>query len=148
MREESTGRLMDLLKRVDVTEVENFRKKHALRENEGFPAFIDERIREKKILRKELIRQADFPEKYGYKLLSGESHTTERDYILRFCFALGLNLRDTQRALKLYGMRELYAKDSRDIVLIVAVNKKIRSVDQVNELLRENGQELLRESRR
>ena len=114
MREESTGRLRDLLKRIDVTEVENFRKKHALRENEGFPAFI----------------------------------ATERDYILRFCFALGLNLRDTQRALKLYGMRELYAKDPRDIVLIVAVNKKIRSVDQVNELLQENGQELLRESRR
>ncbi|MBR6321888.1 MAG: hypothetical protein IKR59_03375 [Lachnospiraceae bacterium] len=148
MREESTSKLMDMLKRVDVTEVENFRKKHALKENEGFPAFMDERIREQKILRKELIRQADFPEKYGYKLLSGESHTTERDYILRFCFALGLNLKDTQRALKLYGMRELYAKDSRDIVLIVAVNKKLHSVDGVNELLKENGQEPLKESRR
>lgn len=148
MGEESTSKLMDLLKRVDVTEVENFRKKHALKENEGFPAFMDERIREKKILRKELIRQADFPEKYGYKLLSGESHTTERDYILRFCFALGLNLKDTQRALKLYGMRELYAKDARDIVMIVAVNKKLHSVDGVNELLRENGQEPLKESRR
>ena len=40
---------MELLKRIDVTEVENFRKNHALRENEGFPAFMDERIREKKI---------------------------------------------------------------------------------------------------
>ena len=148
MKDESTSKLMDLLKRVDVSEVESFRKKHALRENEGFAAFIDERIRERKMLRKELIRKADFSEKYGYKLLSGENHTTERDYILRFCFALGLNLRDTQRALKLYGMRELYAKDARDIVLIVAVNKKIRSVDQVNELLQENGQELLKESRR
>ncbi len=148
MREESTSKLMDLLKQVDVTEVENFRKKHALRESEGFCSFIEERIREQKILKKELIRQADFPEKYGYKLLSGESHTSERDYILRFLFALGLNLKDTQRALKLYGMRELYAKDARDIVLIVAVNKKIHSVDQVNELLLENGQEPLRESRR
>lgn len=148
MNEESTSKLMDILKRVDVKEVESFQKKHALRENEGFPAFMEERIRERKMLRKDLIQQADFPEKYGYKLLSGESHTSERDYILRFCFALGLSLKETQRALKLYGMRELYAKDPRDIVLIVAVNKKIRSIEKVNQLLAENGQEHLKESRR
>ena len=148
MREESTSKLMEILKKVDVTEVENFRREHALQENEGFPAFMEQKLQEKNILRKELIRQADFPEKYGYKLLSGESHTTERDYILRFLLVLGLNLKDTQRALKLYGMRELYAKDPRDIVLIVAVNRKIHDVDKVNELLEENGQERLKESRR
>ena len=148
MKEESTSKLMDMLKKVDVTEVENFRKKHALPENEGFPSFMEQKLEEKHILRKELIQRADFPEKYGYKLLSGESHTTERDYILRFLLVLGLNLKDTQRALKLYGMRELYAKDQRDIVLIVAVNRKIHDVDKVNELLAENGQEKLKESRR
>ncbi len=148
MKEESTSKLMEMLRRVDLAELENFRKEHALHGNEGFPEFMDEKIREKKILRKELIRQADFPEKYGYKLLSGESHTTERDYILRFCYVLGLSLKDTQRALKLYGMRALYAKDERDIVLIVAVNRKLQVVDAVNELLRENGQEPLKESGR
>lgn len=35
--------------------------------------------------------KADIPERYGYKLLSGEKHTRQRDVILRICCAAGLS---------------------------------------------------------
>lgn len=35
--------------------------------------------------------KADIPERYGYKLLSGEKHTRQRDVILRICYAAGLS---------------------------------------------------------
>ena len=46
---------------------------------------------------------------------------------------------ETNRALKLYGLSELYSRIPRDAVIIVAINSKIRNVDEVNDLLKKNG---------
>lgn len=61
-----------------------------------------------------MFLQADIPERYGYKLLSGQKHTKQRDVILRICYAAGLSFDETQRALKKYGMVELYSEITRD----------------------------------
>ena len=134
MEQESTGHLMNILKDVDTAEIEQFSREH-LTGMPSFSAYIGSFIDANAANRREIIRKADFPEKYGYKLLSGENRTSERDYILRFCIVLGMTLKETQRALELNGMRPLYPKEKRDMVLIVAINKGISDVDAVNELL-------------
>ena len=90
--------------------------------------------------------KADIPERYGYKLLSGEKHTRQRDVILRICYAAEMTLEETQRALQKYGMPQLYAKIPRDALLIIIFNERPGGIIEVNELLSEKGMDMLRTS--
>ena len=103
-------------------------------------------LREKGITQQIAFLKADIPERYGYKLLSGEKHTRQRDVILRICYASGFTLKETQRALRKYGMPELYAKISRDAMIMIAFNERPGSIIDVNALLKEHGMEPLRTS--
>lgn len=46
-----------------------------------------------------------------------------------------MSLKEAQRALKLYGMSELYPKIKRDVLLIVAFGQKIYDIDHINDIL-------------
>lgn len=105
-----------------------------------FPGYINALLQQKNLKRQDVLIKANLPQKYGYKLLSGEFHTTDRDKILRICFSMEMTLKETQRALKLYGMSELYPKIIRDVLLIVAIGQKIYDIDQVNDILKKEGQ--------
>ena len=94
----------------------------------------------------EYSRKADLPQKYGYKLLNCETHTTDRDKLLRLFIAMNMTLKETQTALSLYDMPRLYAKKKRDAMLIIAFNKGMSSVDAVNKYLKEKGEEELSRS--
>ena len=49
------------------------------------------------------------------------------------------NWNETDRALKLYGMNNLYAKDPRDACLIVAINNRIFDPEKIDKLLVKEG---------
>lgn len=112
----------------------------------AFVEYFKSLFKEKGITQQTVFLKADIPERYGYKLLSGEKHTKQRDIILRICYAAGFSLKETQRALRKYGMPELYAKVPRDALLMIAFNDRPGSVLEVNELLQRNGMPLLRTS--
>ncbi|MGM9942314.1 MAG: hypothetical protein ACI32N_10070 [Bulleidia sp.] len=103
-------------------------------------------FREKGITQQTVFLKADIPERYGYKLLSGEKHTRQRDVILRICYAAEFTLQETQKALRKYGLSELYAKISRDALLMIMFNERPGSIDDVNEVLQKHGMEPLRTS--
>ena len=115
-------------------------------ENVDFSVYFKELFREKKITQQEVFLKADIPERYGYKLLSGEKKTRQRDIIIRICYAATFTLQETQRALKKYGMSELYAKIPRDALIMIAFNERPGGIIEVNELLKKNGLEPLRTS--
>ena len=68
-----------------------------------------------------------------------EKHTKNRDLIIRFCLAGHFLLDEVNRALKLYGMSPLYAKDKRDACLIVAINNRIYELFEIDDLLLKHG---------
>ena len=103
-------------------------------------------IAKRGITQQKVFLNADIPERYGYKLLSGEKHTKQRDVILRICYASGLSLDETQMALRKYEMPELYAKKERDAMLMIIFNEHPGSIIDVNAILKENGMEPLRTS--
>lgn len=100
-----------------------------------FSHYMHQMLRKYGKTQQEVFLQADFPERFGYKLLSEEKHTKQRDYILRICYAAGMDLAETQRALTLYGMAPLYARIPRDAVLMIAFNRHKGSILDVNALL-------------
>lgn len=109
-----------------------------------FYSYIRDMLKEHKISQKDVFVKADISEGYGYKLLSGEKTTKQRDVLLRIFFAAGMELSEVQRALHKYGLPELYAKVPRDAFLMILFNEHRNSIRQINELLTENGFEELK----
>ena len=104
-----------------------------------FAAYMRKTLRHKKIRQQDVFLAANISEGYGYKLISEEKHTVQRDVIIRLCLAAHFTLNEAQRALKLYGMSELYSRVCRDAVLIIAFNSGVYEIDSVDDMLVKNG---------
>ena len=121
-------------------------KDSMLSDSNSFSTYVKSLLGEKGISQQTVFLNADVPERYGYKLLSGEKRTKQRDVILRLCYAAEFTLGETQRALKKYGMAELYAKDERDALIMISFNERPGSIIDVNSMLKEHGYLPLRTS--
>ena len=149
MNQKNTKELVDILGKTHISEFDKFCKeqKDSMDPDEhAFSEYIKGLLKEKKMTQQMVFLRADIPERYGYKLLSGEKHTRQRDVILRICYAAEMTLEETQRALQKYGMPQLYAKIPRDALLIIIFNERPGGIIEVNELLSEKGMDMLRTS--
>ena len=149
MNEKNTKELTEVLGRTHLSEFDKYcrENKESLNTDENaFSEYIKKLLKARKLTQQVVFLRADIPERYGYKLLSGEKHTKQRDVILRICYAAEMTLEETQHALKQYEMPELYAKIPRDAFLMIIFNKRPGSIIEVNELLNKNGMEPLRTS--
>lgn len=149
MNEKSTVELEQIL---GSTHAKNFEaycteNKDSVSDDEKvFIEYFKSLFKEKGMTQQKIFLRADIPERYGYKLLSGEKRTKQRDVILRICYAAEFTLKETQRALRKYGLPELYAKIPRDALLMIAFNERTGTILDVNELLDKNGMQPLRTS--
>lgn len=130
--DKNTDNLMTALCGANPAQVQTYIQQNFSQGQPDFVGYVDELLSQKHMKRQEVLLRANLPQKYGYKLLTGEAHTTDRDKLLRICFAMQLTLKETQRMLKLYGMNELYPKNKRDVMLIVALGRKQFDIDQIN----------------
>ncbi len=141
MYQNSTAELDSVLKKTNPEDIDEYleeQKQNLADEEHPFAFYMRELFKEKGITQQEIFLRADIPEKYGYRLIAESKKTKQRDYILRICLAAELTLTETQRALKLYGMTELYSRFPRDAVLMVAVNTGVYEIEEVNKMLREH----------
>ncbi|NBH71967.1 hypothetical protein D3Z51_08020 [Clostridiaceae bacterium] len=147
MGEKNTDELEKVLQSTHIKNFDSY-----CRENTGSPAdeefaiYMKDIFSEKNLTQQLVFLRADVPERYGYKLLSGEKRTRQRDVILRICYAAEMSLAQTQRALKKYEMPELYAKLPRDALLMIIFNERPGDIIEVNEILKEHRMESLRTS--
>lgn len=148
MSEKITQELNDVLGRTHISEFDRYCKenKESMNQEDSFSVYVKGIFNKKKLRLQTVFLMADIPERYGYKLLSGEKRTKQRDIILRVCYAGELTLAETQRALRKYEMPELYAKIPRDALLMIAFNERPGSIIDVNAILRQNGLDPLRTS--
>ncbi len=149
MREKETNELEKVLGKIHPEEYSAYIKENRdsmISDATSFSAYIKDIMKRNGITQQIAFLKADIPERYGYKLLSGEKHTRQRDVIIRICYAAELSLQETQRALRKYGMPELYAKVPRDALIMIAFNERPGSIIEVNTLLKKNDLEPLRTS--
>ncbi len=149
MGEKNTKELVDILGKTHLSDFDAYCKDNKNSMNivqDSFSIYIKDLLCEKGLTQQSVFLNADIPERYGYKLLSGEKRTKQRDVILRICYASELTLTETQRALKKYGLPELYAKVPRDALLMIIFNERPGNIIDVNALLKEKGMEPLRTS--
>ena len=104
------------------------REGELIRGERPWAAYMRAKFKEKGVLQQEVFLAADLSERYGYKLIAEEKHTTQRDVILRLCLA----------AQFLYGMAPLLGRIPRDAAFIVAFQNRICDIHDVDAILREN----------
>ena len=141
--------LEERLKGLRMRDIEQFledNKKEMLKEERAFADYMRAKIKEKGLSQQDVFLKADIPERYGYKLISQEKHTKQRDIIIRICYAAGFTLEETQRALHLYQMPELFPEFARDAMIMVAINDRPGSIIELNMMLKRNGMDPLRSS--
>lgn len=134
-----------LFKKLDGIKMEDI--PHYLEENraelkddsKAFYYHMKNTVEKKGLFLKDVYLSAGVTESYGGKIITMEKHTKNRDLIIRLCLAGHFDLTETNRALKLYGMSELYPKISRDACIIVAINNHIFDMLRVDECLRSEG---------
>lgn len=142
MSKKSTQELENILGNTHSRNFVKFSENHkeSLVNEEGeFSEYIKELIKSKGLTQQKVFLNADIPERYGYKILSGEKHTRQRDIILRICYAAELSTEETQKVLKKYKMPQLYAKMPRDALLMIIFNEKKGSIIDANSLLKKYG---------
>ena len=129
------------LENTHLSDVQDYLKEHAdsiMRSDRPFSKYMRAVIRKKGLKQRDIFLWADIPERYGYKLISEEKRTKQRDVILRICYAAEFTLEETQRALRIYEMPQLYEKIPRDVVLMVCFGDRPGSVNDVNAVLSES----------
>ncbi len=138
MQKKSTDELNDLLENMKPDQLDTYFKdnsKYLAEEKKAFYYYMKDVLDEKNIKLKDVYSFAGVTESYGSKIVTMEKHTKDRDLIIRLCLAGHFNWDETNRALKLYGLSELYAKDPRDACIIVAINNRIFDMYEIDEML-------------
>lgn len=142
MQYKQTGELNDLLQNMKPDRIGDYFKensKYMADEKKEFYYYMKDKLADKNIKLKDVYSFAGVSESYGSQILRMEKHTDNRDLIIRFCLAGHFNWDETNRALKLYGMNELYAKDKRDACIIVAINNRIFDQSEIDDILENKG---------
>ena len=94
---------------------------------------LNELIKEKKLRKSRVIRNAELSEVYAYQIFSGV-RMPERKKLLSLAIGMELNLDETQKLLKCAGYPPLYVKIPFDSVIIYGIFKKLSVID-INEML-------------
>ncbi len=146
MQEKSTDEVEKLLENMKPNQLDDFYRennRYMADDRKGFYYYMKDVAESKNVLLKDMYSFAGVSESYGEKIIRMEKHTKNRDLIIRLCIAGHFSLVEINRALKLYGMNSLYAKDKRDACLIVAINNRIYSLSDIDDMLEKQGFQIL-----
>ncbi len=136
-----TDELDEVLEQLRPDQLGEYYKEFAqnLADGRDFYHYFKAVLSSKRIFLKDVYSFAGVSESLGGQILRMEKHTPDRDLILRFCVAGHFTTEETNRALKLYGMPELYGRNPRDAVIFVAINSRTYDLIEIDELLTQRG---------
>lgn len=141
--ETETGFLSNILKSNPYLAPDKFRKRYiASLSAPDFNEYYLSVLAQNGIKRGTAAERSGLEIHYAYQIMSGV-RKPGRDKIICLCIGGGFSLKETNRALLRAGLGSLYPKKFRDAIIILAINRGIHTVLEVNELLSENGEELL-----
>lgn len=107
-----------------------------------FHVYYLELVRRKDLDLTELIHASGIERTYCYQIFNGRRLHPGRDKIIRLCLVAKLSVRETQRALKIADEAVLYVRNSRDAVIMYALQKGM-SCEETDLLLDRHKEEAL-----
>ena len=91
-------------------------------DRQDFARYLCELVKKKKMTKIEVIRISQLNQIYGYQIFAG-ARLPSKDMIIAIALAMKLDVDTVQRLLTLAGEAQLYPKNTRDCILIDAINK-------------------------
>ena len=146
MEKKTTSEVEELLKSMKPEQLSEFYKENRnsmVDDKKAFYYYMKDVIESKNILLKNIYLQSGVSEKYGEKIFRMERHTTNRDLIIKFCIAGHFSVDETNKALTLYGMNPLYARNSRDAAILLEIHNRNYDILKVDDTLEQQGFERL-----
>lgn len=131
---DKTGDLMEQLGKAGTPEeVEKYLEQIRDKYPKDFSSYIKAILSEKGMSVADMQKKCDIERTYLYQIMRGVKNPG-RDKIIAIAVACEMNLAETQRALEIAQEGILYAKSSRDSLIIYAINNKL-SLREINSLL-------------
>ncbi len=103
--------------------------------------YLQQLLNEKGLKQSAVVRDAGLNNTFGYQIFKG-TRKASRNKVLQIAFAMGLDLRETDRLLQAAGANELYCKNRRDAIIIFSV-KHGYSLQKTEEELYRFGEETI-----
>lgn len=142
-RDITTDRLDEVLQKAGSDrEAEQLIKEYSVNPYETFAAYYSEYIHAHKLEISEIICRSNISKNYIYNIINGRRNPG-RDKVIALCIGAGMSVREINRGLKIAGLGVLYAKNERDARIVVAVNRGIRNVIDINIMLEKQNQDIL-----
>ncbi len=139
-KEKSTDELMNEIK--STSEIDKFiERNNSEFLSEPLHDILNRMLKEKKLKKSEVVAGSSLNRIYGYQIFAGK-RIPSRDKLIAICFGFKLDLLETDKLLKAAGYSPLYARNKRDALIIFAI-KSNKSIFVVNELLYDNGFDIL-----
>ena len=91
---------------------------------------LEKMLKKKKLKKADVIRRTEFSEVYCYQIFSGRRNPS-RDVLICICVAMGMNIDEVQKTLKIAGTGTLYPRKERDSIIILGITGG-KSVAQIN----------------
>ncbi|MGN0612467.1 MAG: XRE family transcriptional regulator [Porcipelethomonas sp.] len=136
MKQKDTEKLLELLKKSGSIDL-------YLQENKDFlldcsiKEYLNTLLKEKQLTIAKLSQgdHADISDRYLYQIFSASNpRVPSREVLLCICIGMGLNLDETQTALKIAKYAALYPKDERDSIIIFGIENSHSLIDINNSL--------------
>lgn len=86
--------------------------------------YLNKQLRIKQLKKSIIIRESKLNPTFAYQLFSGDRNAS-KGKLLQIAFAMRLDLRETQRLLKIANAGELYCKNHRDAIIIYCISKNM-----------------------
>ena len=131
--------LNDNLQHMDIDAYLKQNKKNMIPHN--FPIHLELLLEKKRLIKADVVRGSGLDRKYVYQIFSGEK-TPSRNILIALAFGLHLTAEETQTMLKISEYRELYVRDTRDAIILYALQRG-KTISETNELLYERGCKIL-----
>jgi len=97
--------------------------------------YLNELLKEKGLRRSDVVVRTGLDKAYVYQIFAGKKNPS-RDKLITIALGMKLSEGETQRMLRLSGLRELWPKDERDALLLFAVQRGMSLEDVHTELER------------
>jgi len=90
--------------------------------------YLEKLLDDKHVEKSTVINSSNLDRTYGYQIFSGKKRPS-RDRAIALCFGFMLNIDEAQKLLAIAKVGALYARNSRDVVIIFSLNRHFNLIE-------------------
>lgn len=126
----------------DGVDIDKLMEEYAVNQYKNFSEFFNEYAAAHEIELPLVMKRSNISKGYFYNMINGDRNPS-RDKVICLCIGAGMDLKHTNRALKIAKYSALYVKDERDYIIRTEIVNGENNVVSVNLKLDENGMDIL-----